>query len=256
MMNWSADPALPVTVNVASRAALLRDLEGRMMARQGFTLATLNLDHVVKLRANAGFRAAYAAHSHVTADGNPVVWLSGLAGQGMELVPGSELVLPVVALAARAGVPLGFFGSSDSALAGAAGVLEGLYPGLRVVAKISPPYGFDPAGPVADAAINSLMDAGARLVFVALGAPKQEIFAARAVQRMPEAGFLSIGAGLDFLSGHQRRASPLARKLKAEWLVRLAREPGRLGGRYAACLAILPRLTGEALQARKEASRA
>jgi exopolysaccharide biosynthesis WecB/TagA/CpsF family protein len=251
MMNWSADPAHPVRVNVASRAGLLQDLAARMAARQGFTLATLNLDHVVKLRANAAFRAAYAAHSHITADGNPIVWLSGLAGQGMELVPGSELVGPVAALAAQAGVPLGLFGSSDAALAGAARVLEGLYPDLRIVAKISPPYGFDPAGPVADGAIDALAAAGARLVFVALGAPKQEIFAARAAGRMPEAGFLSIGAGLDFLSGHQRRASPLAQRLKAEWLVRLAQDPRRLGGRYAACVAILPRLTGEALQARR-----
>ena len=42
-------------------------------ARQGFALATINLDHLVKLRHSAPFRAAYAAQDLVVADGNPIV---------------------------------------------------------------------------------------------------------------------------------------------------------------------------------------
>ncbi|MEO1363181.1 MAG: glycosyltransferase, partial [Pseudomonadota bacterium] len=51
----------------------MQDIEVALQARAGFALATLNLDHIVKLRRDAAFRAAYLAQTHVVADGNPIV---------------------------------------------------------------------------------------------------------------------------------------------------------------------------------------
>ena len=258
MLNWSARPldagdraAAAVVVNVASRAALLAEIEDRLAAGRGFTLATLNLDHVVKLRRDPAFRRAYLRQSHVTADGNPIVWLSRLAGRRLELIPGSELVEPVAQLAARRRLPVAFLGASAPVLDAAASLLAGRHPGLSVPVRIAPPMGFDPEGPAADAAIAAIGDAGARLCFVALGAPKQEIFAARAAARLPQVGFLSIGAGLDFLAGAQRRAPGPVRAVAAEWAWRLLSDPRRLGRRYADCLAVLPGLAAEALASRR-----
>jgi exopolysaccharide biosynthesis WecB/TagA/CpsF family protein len=221
-----------------------------MQSREGFTVATLNLDHVVKLRSDARFLDAYAAHSHVTADGNPIVWLSRLAGERVDLVPGSDLIDPVAGLAADLQVPVALFGSTDEALAAARDALLARHPALQVVLTLAPPMGVDPAGPTADQAIARLRSSGARLCFLALGAPKQEIFAARAAAVLPEVGFLSIGAGLDFLAGRQRRAPGVMRTLALEWLWRLVGNPRRLAARYAACAAILPGLTLTALRAR------
>ena len=64
-------------------------------------------------------------------------------------------------------------------------------------------------------------------------------------------GFLSVGAGLDFVAGTQARAPALVRALAAEWLWRLVTDPRRLARRYASCLAILPGLAHEALSARR-----
>lgn len=251
MMQWSGDRAgQGVTVNVASETALLDDLERHLKARSGFCLATLNLDHAVKLERLPEFARAYLDHSHVTADGNPVVWLSRLAGQPVDLLPGSDLVAPVAALAARIGVPVALLGSTEEALASAAVALEARVPGLVTAIRIAPPMGFDPTGTEADACIERLRDSGAGLCFLALGAPKQEIFAARASRQLPHMGFLSIGAGLDFLSGRQRRAPRLVRLFAGEWLWRLAFDPRRLGRRYVACIAILPGLLRRALSAR------
>ena len=50
-------------VNFPTEAALLTDIEARLKAGQGFAIATLNLDHVVKMRRNPDFRRAYLAHS-------------------------------------------------------------------------------------------------------------------------------------------------------------------------------------------------
>lgn len=252
-MDWSSkepESGRAVRVTVAGRPALIDDLDARIAGQRGFALATLNLDHVVKLRRSRDFHAAYVAQTHVTADGNPIVWLERIAGRTVDLVPGSELVEPVAGLCARHGVPIALVGATEAALAGATEVLQRRHPGLQVALCHAPPMGFDPAGAQADDAIAAIGSSGASVCFVALGAPKQEIFAARAHAALPHVGFLSIGAGLDFLAGTQRRAPTLVRRLAAEWLWRLASNPGRLWARYAACLAALPGLTLAALKAR------
>ncbi|WP_299855101.1 WecB/TagA/CpsF family glycosyltransferase [uncultured Roseobacter sp.] len=251
MMRWSdmcQEDA--VVVNVEARDVLLTDLEARLRAAQGFSVATLNLDHVTKLRSLPSFRKAYQRQTHVTADGNPIVWFSRIAGQQVSLVPGSELVDPLAGIAARCGVPIALLGSTESSLEAAAQSLRRRYPDLQVAARIAPQMGFDPTGPEAEEHIEALAASGAGLCFLALGAPKQEIFAAHAAQQLPQMGFVSIGAGLDFISGQQVRAPRLVRALAAEWLWRLASNPRRLARRYGACIAILPRLLHRSLRIR------
>lgn len=248
-MDWTGD----IEITARDRAALLGDLEARLAEGRGFAVATLNLDHVVKLGTDPDFARAYARQTHVTADGNPIVWLERLSGRDAELIPGSELVLPVAELAGKRGVPVALFGATKEALQGAAEALSAAIPGLDVALCHAPEMGFDPDGPAGEAAIRAIEASGAGLVLLALGAPKQERFAARALQALPHAGFLSIGAGLDFLAGTQTRAPLWARRMAMEWAWRLAGSPRRLGGRYARCAAILPGLTARAIAARRTA---
>lgn len=229
-----------IAVTAPTRAALLAEVGRRFAAGEGFALATLNLDHLVKLQHDAAFRAAYAAQDLVTADGNPVVWLARLAGRQVDLIPGSDLILPLVRQAAAAGVKVGLFGATEAALSGATAHLQAEVPGLEIALALAPPMGFDPEGEAAAAAIAALRSAGVGLCLVALGAPKQERFAAFGRRLAPEIGFAGIGAGLDFLAGTQRRAPAWVRAVAMEWLWRMLSDPGRLAGRYARCAAILP----------------
>lgn len=256
----SADRHLPdfpagkgprVLLTHTSEAALLAEVTRRLSRAEGFTLATLNLDHLVKLDRDPAFARAYAAHDMVVADGNPVVWLARLAARPVGLVPGSDLVVPLARAAAATATPVALVGATDETLANASEALRAAAPGLEVVACIAPLQGFDPDGPEADAVIESLRSSGARLCLLALGAPRQELFAARARAALPAAGFASIGAGLDFVAGHHRRAPLWVRRLAMEWFWRLAREPRRLGLRYLRCALILPRLALDARAARR-----
>lgn len=254
VMVWSdkdVQTGRQVQVTVPDRAGLLDDLGQHMAHGRGFALATLNLDHVVKLRQSPDFGRAYLTHTHVTADGNPIVWLCRLAGEPVALIPGSELILPLAEVAARQGVPVALVGSTQDTLELAAQRLEERIPGLEVVLQLAPPMGFDPTSAQADAVIAAIGDSGAGLCFLALGAPKQELLAARAHAALQGVGFVSIGAGLDFIAGHQRRAPRLVRMLAAEWLWRLASNPRRLAARYGACLRVLPGLTARAIRARR-----
>lgn len=229
-----------IAVNVPNRAALQAAVLARLQARQGFALATINLDHLVKLQGSETFRAAYAAQDLVVADGNPIVWLSHLAGHPVELVPGSDMVLPLLRLAAQTGVPVAFVGSTDPALAAAATWLRSKVPALNIALCIAPAMGFDPQGQPAAEILAQLAAARIGLCLLALGAPKQEAFAARGRLLAPDVGFASIGAGLDFLAGTQTRAPAWLRALAMEWLWRALSNPRRLIPRYAACAAILP----------------
>lgn len=249
MMKFTYD-GQTIRVNMADKAALLSEITRRMRARDGFALATINLDHLVKLRGDTGFRRAYAAHDLVVADGNPIVWLSRLARRPVALVTGSDLVLPLTRLAAAEDVPIALLGTTDQALAAASQSLRQQVPGARIVARIAPPMGFDPDSAAAGDLLRQVEASGARLCFLALGAPKQERLAARGRRDTPSVGYASIGAGLDFLAGNQTRAPRWVRRLAMEWAWRMMTAPGRLIPRYARCFAILPAEIRAALQQR------
>lgn len=242
--------AFDVSVNVPDWVVLERHISSRLRAREGFSLATINLDHLVKLRQDQRFRDAYEAQDLVVADGNPIVWLSKLAGRPVTLIPGSDAILPLVRIAAAHGKTLALVGSTDDTLAAAKTYLEREVPGTRIVATVAPPMGFDPSGPSADAVLDVLAKAKADIAFLALGAPKQELFAAYARNRLDHVGFISIGAGLDFFSGAQVRAPSWVRAVAMEWLWRALSQPARLIPRYARCFAILPSEIGHALKLR------
>lgn len=239
-----------VVVNVAKRDALFQAVRDKFEAGKGFALATLNLDHLTKLPRDAEFAAAYQSHELIVADGHPIVWLSRIAGKSVDLLPGSDIIMPLCRLCAEMDVAVALVGSSDAALTGAAEALQHQIPGLRVSFTHAPKFGFDTQGAEADEIFERLTASGAGLCLIALGAPKQELFAARGRSQAPDVGFVSIGAGLDFLSGHQVRAPKLMRMMAMEWLWRAMQNPGRMVPRYIKCFAILPGLVRQALRQR------
>jgi exopolysaccharide biosynthesis WecB/TagA/CpsF family protein len=242
--------AFHVTVNVPDWASLERQISGRINAREGFSLATVNLDHLVKLRTDHRFRDAYAAHDLVVADGNPIVWMSRLASRPVELIPGSDAILPLVKIATRHRRSIALVGSTESTLRDSKRYLEEQVPGAHIVATIAPPMNFDPTGASADQVIEALREKKVDLVFLALGAPKQELFSAYARAQLPSVGFASIGAGLDFFAGTQKRAPVWVRAVYMEWLWRVSMQPKRLMPRYAKCFTILPTEVVHALKLR------
>ncbi|SNR50337.1 glycosyltransferase [Paracoccus sediminis] len=248
-MRFAYGPAL-IRVNMPDRPSLLAEVTRRFRAGQGFALATINLDHLVKLRQDPAFCTAYAAQDLVVADGNPIVWLSRLARRPVGLVTGSDLVIPLAQIAAAEGVGMALVGTTDAALDAAAAEIVRLVPGCRIDLRIAPPMGFDPDNNDARNLLRKVQDSGARLCFLALGAPKQERLAARGRQEAPDVGFASIGAGLDFLAGNQTRAPEWVRMIAMEWAWRMLSAPKRLVPRYARCAAILPTEAVAALKQR------
>lgn len=240
-----------VAVNLRDGPSLLAASAERLKAGEGFAIATLNLDHLVKLRDDPVFREAYLSHEFVVADGHPIVWISQLAGRPVKLAPGSDLVVPFAQIAAACDAPVALVGSTERTLRRSGRMLRRLVPDLEIVAHIAPPFPFDSDGPSGDALIAELAESGAQFVILALGAPRQERFAARCRAELPHLGVASIGAGLDFIAGSQRRAPRWMRRTALEWLWRMLSDPRRLAARYARCALLAPSLLGEAARMRR-----
>jgi N-acetylglucosaminyldiphosphoundecaprenol N-acetyl-beta-D-mannosaminyltransferase len=231
--------ALPL----AETAVLICRNAGSVAAQNVFTL---NLDHVVKMRKDAKFRAAYQRAGLITADGFPIVLACSFQGKQVSRVAGSDLIAPIIAEAARSGKSSYLFGSKSQVLTKASRLLQERSPGLKIAGVFAPPQGFDPASEDARRCIEAIGNSGADLCFVALGAPKQELFADRGKRQLPNVSFVCVGAGLDFIAGAQVRAPHWMQRWNLEWLWRAASNPRRLLYRYLLCMVALPGILARA----------
>ena len=230
-------------INVLNFRNLLNSVMSRASSNIGFTLATLNLDHLVKLRDDEAFRSAYKRMTLVSADGAPVVKLGRRKTPGLERVAGADIIGPICKASAQEGVRVFFFGSSPERLKAASQILQAENPGLIICGLEAPPQGFDVSSQAALECGARIAASGAQLCFICLGAPKQELYADRLASLHPNIGFLCVGAALDFIAGNPKRAPLFLQQWGLEWTWRLLKEPRRLGWRYAQCAALFMQLS-------------
>ena len=130
-------------------------------AGKAFTLFTLNLDHLAKLKDNEKFREAYRNADIVTADGAPVAWLARWQDPNVERATGADMLMPLLNAAADARLPVFLFGSSADVLTKAVRELGDHTDGLLDIAgTLAPSQSFDPEGPEADLAIAGYSKVG------------------------------------------------------------------------------------------------
>jgi N-acetylglucosaminyldiphosphoundecaprenol N-acetyl-beta-D-mannosaminyltransferase len=218
-------------VDVVSSADALSAIKDLVERRDGGTVFTPNVDHVVLAERHLPFRRAYAHANLTLADGMPLLWASWTLGETLpEKLSGSDMVIPLARLAAAHGWRVYLFGGRPGAAAATAQRLKTTC-GLSVV-------GFedtmiDLADETADAAIiERIGRARADVVFVALGTPKQELWCDRVRSRLAPALLVGVGASFDFLAGYVRRCPSWVSRIGLEWLFRLLQEPRRLWRRY------------------------
>ena len=93
-----------------------------------------------------------------------------------------------------------------------------------------------------DRIVQKINESGARVLFVAFGAPTQEKWIARNRKKLPHVRVLvGVGGSFDFIAGMQKRAPKLFRALGLEWLWRLLMEPKKRGKRIFTAVWRFPR---------------
>jgi N-acetylglucosaminyldiphosphoundecaprenol N-acetyl-beta-D-mannosaminyltransferase len=179
--------------------------------------------------------AALKAATLVCPDGMPLVWLGRRRGYDVGRTYGPDFMNALVArTAAWTDRPCRhfLFGSSEAVLERLAAALSRRAPGVTIAGTLSPPFGaWDEATDERHrAAING---SRADVVWVSLGAPRQELWMHRNRPYLDAPLLSGVGAAFDFLSGNKPQAPRWLRRSGLEWAFRLGTEPGRLARRYA-----------------------
>jgi N-acetylglucosaminyldiphosphoundecaprenol N-acetyl-beta-D-mannosaminyltransferase len=124
-----------------------------------------------------------------------------------------------------------FLGSSEENLKKLKSAIESKYPGTKIAGMIAPPY-----KPVADwnneYFIHEMNKSKPNIIWIGLGAPKQERWMFDYYNKIDQGIMFGIGAGFDYLAGNTKHAPEWMKNASLEWLYRLIQEPKRLWKRY------------------------
>lgn len=164
-------------------------------------------------------------------DGSPLSLVQRLRGYRMaEQVAGPDLMTELWKATENTEISHYFYGSTPETIEALEKNLKKEYPGIKIAGMEAPP--FRPLTEVEDAeAVARINQSGAAIVWVGLGAPKQEKWMYEHRGKV-NALMLGVGAGFDFHAGTVKRAPAWMRKHYLEWLYRLIQDPKRLWKRY------------------------
>jgi N-acetylglucosaminyldiphosphoundecaprenol N-acetyl-beta-D-mannosaminyltransferase len=187
--------------------------------------------HVLEAAQSDGALLAALRSGLVLPDGAPVAWLAGrAAGRRARRIPGAAFF--EAACARDVGVRRHFlYGSTERTLNLLEEALSKRFPGIVICGVEAPP--FRPLTSEEQGAAFARIDATSPdIVWVGLGAPRQELWMHAARPHLEAPILAGIGAAFDFASGTKARAPQWMQDHSLEWLHRMMTEPRRLTGRY------------------------
>jgi N-acetylglucosaminyldiphosphoundecaprenol N-acetyl-beta-D-mannosaminyltransferase len=215
---------LGIRVDSLTYADLLAAI-GEFVAQGGtHQVATVNPEFVMEARRNPEFREVLERADLCLADGVGLLWAARRQGQTLpERVTGSDGVPLIAERAAQAGWRLYLLGAAPGVAERTAAILADRYPGLAVVGI----YAGSPSDADAPEIIARVRAVGPDILFVAYGAPAQDIWIARHREALGVPAMMGVGGAFDHIVGVRRRAPSWMQRLNLEWLFRLITQPWR-----------------------------
>ncbi|HSM57628.1 MAG TPA: WecB/TagA/CpsF family glycosyltransferase [Candidatus Sulfomarinibacteraceae bacterium] len=213
-------PIHPVTMDETLRLARTFMQEPRL-----HQIATVNPEFVMTAQRDAHFLKVLREADLCLPDGIGLLYAARRYGQRLpERVPGSELVYHLAQLAAQEGWPLYLLGAAPGVAQEAGEIFRARYAGLTIAGA----YAGSPNPAENDEIVSRINNSGARVLYVAYGAPRQDKWIARNRHALTDVRLaLGVGGALDFVTGRAIRAPRGWQRLGLEWLHRLLHEPWR-----------------------------
>jgi N-acetylglucosaminyldiphosphoundecaprenol N-acetyl-beta-D-mannosaminyltransferase len=201
------------------------------IAQTSCYIIAANVHVVMTAHWNRAYRQVVNNAALVTPDGMPLVWVLRLLGQQHATrVYGPDLMLAWCQRASDVQLSIYLYGGTEAMLQKLQQKLRSQFPQLIIAGAHAPPFiELTPAEESQD--IEHINASGAKVVFVALGCPKQELWMARQ-QGQLKAVMIGVGAAFAFHSGEVNQAPRWMMAAGLEWLYRFAVEPKRLWKRY------------------------
>lgn len=182
-------------------------------------VVTINPEMILSARRNADFAEIINSAELVIPDGIGVQLGLKILGHNVRRIAGIEFGRKLIDKFASQ--PTAFVGAKPEIIQKAVENLKKEVPNLNAV-YVQDGYFKDD-----DRVLDELAAANPKLVLVALGSPKQEIFISKAKNLLPNALFIGLGGSFDVWSGVVERAPEIWQKLGLEWLYRTVKEPKR-----------------------------
>jgi len=207
-------------------------IEGWITRRKSNYVTVADVNSIMEGYVNKDFRNIHNRAGMVTPDGMPLVWFGRYSGQeNLKRVCGSDLMLELCNESKTKGYKHYFYGGNKGVPELLKSKLKEQFPGIKVVGTYSPPFRSLTEEEDKDI-IKTINDAKPDIVWVGLGAPKQELWMAKHVGQLEAPVLIGVGAAFNFHAGLVKRAPIWMQKGGLEWLFRLSKEPRRLWRRY------------------------
>ena len=229
---------LGVGVHAVNPGTAIELMESAIVGRRRGYVCVTNVHVVIEAQDDPQLKEVLNRSFLTVPDGRPAVWVGRLQGfRRMDQVGGPDLMLTLCALSSRRGYTHFFYGGQPGVAEELSREMAERFPGLRISGTYTPP--FRPLSPREEEELSELL---ARLkpdvMWVGLGAPKQELFMGRYLDRFQTTLMVGVGAAFDMHTGRINDAPRWMKRAGLAWLHRLAQEPRRLWSRY---LTTIPR---------------
>jgi N-acetylglucosaminyldiphosphoundecaprenol N-acetyl-beta-D-mannosaminyltransferase len=216
---------LNVKVHALTGAQTLALIEQFIASGRPHQLTTVNPEFVVEAQHDEAFRQIINQAALALPDGIGLLKAAHFLGTTPlpERVAGSDLVVRLAELSHRKGYRIYFLGAKEGVAEKAIAQLKLDYPGLNVAGC----YAGSPAPEENEAILRRILLVQPDILLVAYGAPKQDKWIARNLERLQVPVCIGVGGSFDFLAGMTRRAPLWLQRLGLEWLHRLLTQPWR-----------------------------
>ena len=226
-------PVLGVPVDAVQIQDAITRIEEWVAARNGcHYVAVADMHVITEAQHDPTFKHILTSADLVVPDGMPLVWLGRLYGHRLSRrVNGPELMLTFFETTSQKGYRHFLYGGAPGIPERLADILHRRFPGAVVTGTYSPP--FRKLTTEEDLQVMEMIrQANPDVVWVGLGAPKQERWMHEHQDGLDVPVLVGVGAAFDINSGAKRQAPMWMREHGLEWLFRLLQEPRRLWHRY------------------------
>ena len=207
--------------------ALARICQLLQFGPKGYICA-IDVNGVLSALHDSSAADAYEHAALVLPDGTPTAWVGRTQGfQKMSTVTGPDIMRQIFCQPRFTGYSHFFYGGMPGVADELAAELCRQYPWTKVAGTYTPPFRDLTIGEEAKL-IATIDHCKPDIIWVGIGAPRQELFMRRMLPSLDTRLMFGIGAAFDFLSGRVRLCPPWMKRAGLHWLHRLAQEPRRL----------------------------
>lgn len=191
--------------------------------QQNIFVVTANPEIIMTAKNSHSYRNSILLADYIVPDGSGIILAAKILEQPLiEKITGYDLVHIFLAYASEHKKSIYFFGSKEGVARMAAMNAKKLYPDFEIAGTKNGYSGFGE-----DVALE-IAKSGPDFVFVGLGAPLQEKWAADYKHLFPHAVLMGVGGSFDVLSGQSKRAPQFWLDHNVEWMYRLLTQPIRV----------------------------